>query len=109
FALLVASGANRAVADFVQMDSGLLRLVIAPSDGLPAPVDVVEIAPSGGNLRYIAGAGFILNPRLTGDGQFIAGAGNGSGLLVIHDIAAGQSVGHQLTPTLSQFTWVRLR
>lgn len=107
--LLVASGANRAVADFVQMDSGLLRLVIAPSDGLPAPVDVVEIAPSGGNLRYIAGAGFILNPRLTGDGQFIAGAGNGSGLLVIHDIAAGQSVGHQLTPTLSQFTWVRLR
>lgn len=107
--LLVASGTNREIADFTQTDAGILRLVIVASDGLPASVDVVEIATSGGGLNYIANLGFIADPTITGDGQFVAGLGSASGLFVVHDVPAQQAVSFQLSPEITQLSWVRLR
>ncbi len=97
------------IIDSQTTDSGLLRVIEGslPTQG-PAPLRLYETPLAGGGLTDLGIIGFLGQPQLSPDGNFIAGyaqSGATSGTLVIYDGSAGTALSLALPPTVTDFKW----
>ncbi|MBC7870362.1 MAG: hypothetical protein H7Y09_05940, partial [Chitinophagaceae bacterium] len=97
------------IIDSQTTDSGLLRVIEGSVNTQgPSPLRLYETPLAGGGLTDLGIIGFLGQPQLSPDGNFVAGyaqSGANSGTLVIYDVAAGTARSLALPPTVTDFKW----
>jgi hypothetical protein len=73
------------IRDFASLANGGVRLLMERVDGLPAPVRVFDVAPTGGAVS-IPVVPYLSEGQLSADGETLAGYASGAGTLAVYSI-----------------------
>jgi hypothetical protein len=105
-----------AVLEAGEIQQGSLRLLLVSTPTGPSVLRVVDMNINDGQLTPIANAGFMVSPRLSPDGQYIAGyrylilnQTTLQGPLTIRNLADGQQVAFSQPSPVWSFQWGPLR
>jgi Tol biopolymer transport system component len=76
----------RAIGETAQ---GRLRALVSQNLAGPAPLQALDISPSGGDPKPIANLGFLTTPLLSPDGAYVAGYTHPHGALIVRKLPDG--------------------
>jgi hypothetical protein len=85
--------------------NGKTRLVLGNYGSGPQPLSVVDLDASTGGMSAPINAGFMANPLLSPDGNFVAGQRHPDGPLMFRDLTTGKTTTIIDPPTTSGFVW----
>ncbi len=86
-------------------ETGVRILSTGDYDNAPSPVSVIDVGLDGMVVAEPRGVGYITDPQLSADGQFVAGYTSGDGALALHEIGSGNEVVLRLPSPVRQFEW----
>jgi hypothetical protein len=90
--LLFQTPSGLHIRDFAPLSNGSVRLVMERADGLPAPLQVFDVTPTGSAVS-IPVVPYLSEASVSPDGGTLAGYASGAGTLAVYSIAlASESV-----------------
>lgn len=95
------------IVSWRDLGSGKVRLVVGNYRPGPQILSVLDLNVENGALLPVAASGFIAQPAISADGNFIAGQRQDGGLLTFRDLLTGKQVLVTEPSQITAFQWGR--
>jgi len=98
------------VLDSQEMEADVIRVLLGNNNAFVRnPLNLVEVTISEGEPNDIIALPFMIDPRLSPDGGFIAGLTQPNGALIVYNIEQNQAFTLANSGQISQFQWAKFR
>lgn len=103
-ALLFAANPGMTLVDVVEANPGQARVIMARQNA-PGRLQLYDVPVNGGVSTALIEPGFALSPRLSPDGRYLIGLGDGAGTLVVFDLNIGRQIVFPQVRRIDQLNW----
>lgn len=102
---LVALPFPARVLSMREIEPGKVRVIIGSYQSLPRSLTVLDLDVATGAMTPFSNGGFVTDPVLSPDGNWVAGLTHQNGQLTFRNLQTGQQVVLAEPPTLNTFQW----